>query len=99
MIWGLAMRMIVVGGVQRIDFGGLDISVKGLARAGQSTPIDYKPKMLLELADAGNLGVKTGKGFYDYTGRDEADICHDRDVRLIRLLKILQESDIPGPVL
>ncbi len=99
MIWGLAMRMIVVGGVQRIDFGGLDISVKGLARAGQSTPIDYKPRMLLELAEAGNLGVKTGKGFYDYTGKNEADICHDRDVRLIKLLKILQESDIPGPVL
>lgn len=98
-IWGLALRMMVVGAVQRIDFGGLDLSVRGLAQASQSTPIDYKPKKLLELVEQGYTGVKAGRGFYDYQGRSEAEVCHDRDVRLLKLLKILQETDIAGPVL
>jgi 3-hydroxybutyryl-CoA dehydrogenase len=98
-IWGLAMRMIVVGGVQRIDFGGLDLSAKNAMNTKDSTPLEYKPKLLYELVAQGNLGVKTGKGFYDYEGKSEAELAHARDVKLLKLLKILQESDIPGPVL
>jgi 3-hydroxybutyryl-CoA dehydrogenase len=97
-IWGLAMRMVVVGAVQRIDFGGLDLSASGLARSGQSTPLDYKPKKLLELVAKGYNGVKAGKGFYDYQGRSEAEVCHERDVRLLKLLKFLQDNDVAGPV-
>ena len=99
MIWGLALRMMVVGAVQRIDFGGLDLSVRGLARASQSTPVDYKPRKLLELAQQGHLGVKTGRGFYDYKGRSEAEVCHERDIRLLKLLKMLQDTEIAGPVI
>ena len=98
MIWGLALRMMIVGGVQRIDFGGLDLSVRGLARASQSTPLDYKPRKLLELVQQGHTGVKAGKGFYDYQGRSEAEVCHERDIRLLKLLKILQKTDIAGPI-
>jgi 3-hydroxybutyryl-CoA dehydrogenase len=99
MIWGLAMRMMVVGGVQRIDFGGLDLSAKNATNTKDCTPLDYKPKMLYELVAKGNFGVKTGKGFYDYKGKSEAEVCRDRDVRLLKLLKVLQENDITGPVL
>lgn len=99
MIWGLAMRMLVVGGVQRIDFGGLDLSAKNATNTRDSTPLEYKPKLLYELVKKGNLGVKSGKGFYDYKGKSEAEVCHDRDVRLLKLLKILQENNITGPVL
>jgi 3-hydroxybutyryl-CoA dehydrogenase len=98
-IWGLAMRMIVVGGVQRIDFGGLDLSAKNATNTKDSTPLEYKPKLLYQLVEQGNLGVKTGKGFYDYDGKSEAELAHARDVKLLKLLKILQDSDIPGPVL
>jgi 3-hydroxybutyryl-CoA dehydrogenase len=97
-IWGLAMRMVVVGGLQRIDFGGLDLSASGLARASQSTPLDYKPRKLLELVEKGYTGVKAGRGFYDYQGKSEAEICKERDVRLLKLLKFLQDNDIAGPV-
>ena len=99
MIWGLGMRMLVVGGVQRIDFGGLDLSAKNATNTKDSTPLEYKPKMLYDLVEKGHLGVKSGKGFYDYHGKSEAEMCHDRDVRLLKLLKVLQENDITGPVL
>jgi 3-hydroxybutyryl-CoA dehydrogenase len=98
-IWGLAMRMIIIGICQRIDFGGLDLSAKiSLQSAEKCTPLNYKPEKLLELVGQGALGVKAGKGFYDYQGKTESEMCHERDVRLLKLLKILKENDLPGPI-
>jgi 3-hydroxybutyryl-CoA dehydrogenase len=98
-IWGLAMRMMVVGICQRIDFGGLDLSAKTVLQSPeQSTPLDYKPQMLMGLVEQGALGVKSGRGFYDYQGQTEAEVCRIRDIRLLKLLKFLQETDIPGPI-
>jgi 3-hydroxyacyl-CoA dehydrogenase len=99
-IWGLALRMMVVGAVQRIDFGGLDLSARNIQRSvTESTPLDYQPKRLFELVRQGYTGVKAGRGFYDYRGRSEAEICRERDIRLLKLLKILHETDIAGPVI
>ena len=89
--WGLALRMMVVGVVQRIDFGGLDLTARNLEKpAFPLTPAEYKPAKLFELYKQGNLGVKTGKGFFDYTGRTEAEVCRERDVKLIKMLKALK---------
>jgi 3-hydroxybutyryl-CoA dehydrogenase len=96
-VWGLALRMLVVGICQRIDFGGLDISAKAKSSI-ETTPQDYKPVKLNELVNQGDLGVKSGKGFYDYGGKSEAEVCHERDVRLLRLIKVLQDQDIAGPI-
>jgi 3-hydroxybutyryl-CoA dehydrogenase len=96
-IWGLALRMMVVGICQRIDFGGLDISAKAKSSI-ETTPADYKPIKLNELVEEGCLGVKSGKGFYDYKGKSESEVCHERDVRLLRLIKALQNEDIAGPI-
>lgn len=86
-IWGLAMRMMVVGIVGRIDFGGVDLSVKSLrANSCPATPLEYEPKKIFELADNGHFGVKTGKGFYDYNGMSEADACNIRDGKLLKML-------------
>jgi 3-hydroxybutyryl-CoA dehydrogenase len=97
-IWGLALRMLVVGVCQRIDFGGLDLSLTLTKQSSQSTPVDYQPALLNDLVQQGALGVKAGRGFYDYQGRSEAEVCHERDIRLIKLLKLLQSTDIAGPV-
>jgi 3-hydroxybutyryl-CoA dehydrogenase len=85
--WGLALRMLIVGLVQRIDFGGLDLTVRNLHNPRiQPTPLDYKPKKIFELVEMGYLGVKSGRGFYDYAGKSEAELCRERDIKLIKLL-------------
>jgi 3-hydroxybutyryl-CoA dehydrogenase len=90
--WGLALRMMVVGVVQRFDFGGLDLSTRNLEKPSfPPTPLDYKPKKIFELVKQGCLGVKSGKGFYDYKGRTEAEVCRERDIKLIRMFKALKE--------
>jgi 3-hydroxyacyl-CoA dehydrogenase len=89
--YGLALRMMVLGVMQRIDFGGLDTSAKIQDNLNiQPVPLDYRPKKLFELVEQGHFGVKTGKGYYDYTGRTEAECYQERDLGLIRLLKMLQ---------
>jgi 3-hydroxyacyl-CoA dehydrogenase len=93
---GLALRMMVVGLVQRIDFGGLDITHKNMNNPNVRrllTPVDYKPKKLDELVKQGHLGVKTGKGFYDYEGRSEAELCEERDLKMIKILKAFREME------
>ena len=97
-IWGLALRMMVVGICQRIDFGGLDLSARTITQTSQCTPVDYKPRKLLDLVQQGAVGVKAGRGFYDYKGKSEAEVCRERDVRLLKLLKVLNEIDIAGPI-
>jgi len=91
---GLALRMMVLGLVQRMDFGGLDLTHKVINNPyiqKMLTPPDYKPVKLDQLVKEGHLGVKTGKGFYDYKGRDEADLCRERDIKLVRMLKVYKE--------
>jgi 3-hydroxybutyryl-CoA dehydrogenase len=89
--WGLALRMMVVGVVQRFDFGGLDLSARNLEKPSfLPTPLEYKPRKIFELVKQGFLGVKSGRGFYDYTGRNEAEVCAERDTKLLKILKFFK---------
>jgi 3-hydroxybutyryl-CoA dehydrogenase len=88
--WGLALRMLVVGILQRIDYAGIDISIKNITNPNtQAVPIDYKPRKIFELYEKGHLGVKSGKGWYDYSSKSQAEWNRERDLGLIKLLKAL----------
>ncbi len=87
----LGIRLPVVGVVQRYDYTGLD-----LALAFEKNPSihlvskDVPPRTLSRLVKKGYLGVKTGRGFYDYSSKPAADVLRDRDVKLIDLLKLMK---------
>lgn len=81
----LAPRMMTLGVVQRYDFTGLDISVANLRNPDFfDPPIDHRPDSLFDLVEKGHLGVKTGKGFFDYSGRSLEEILKERDMNLLR---------------
>ena len=90
----LGIRIPVVGVVQRYDYTGLD-----LALTFEKNPSihlvskDVVPKTLSRLVKEGSLGVKTGRGFYDYSSKPMAEVLRDRDVKLIELLKFLKHWD------
>jgi 3-hydroxybutyryl-CoA dehydrogenase len=70
--YGLGLRFAAIGVIEFIDYGGNDIlyyASRYLAErvsAERYTP----PENVQRLMSEGNLGLKTGQGFYDYRGRD-----------------------------
>jgi 3-hydroxybutyryl-CoA dehydrogenase len=88
----LMPRGLVLGLVQRYDFTGLDISANNIINASYVMPETSKrPKALFDHVDKGELGVKTGKGFYDYKGRSPAEVCKKRDKLLFKVFKATKE--------
>jgi 3-hydroxyacyl-CoA dehydrogenase len=85
-------RGMVLGLVQRFDFTGLDISANNIINASYVAPEPSKrPKALFDHVDKGELGVKTGKGFFDYKGRSMAEVCKKRDKMLFKVFKATKD--------
>lgn len=86
----LGIRIPVVGVVQRYDFTGLDLALKFLGNPSiQLVSEDRIPRTLIQKVKAGELGVKTGKGFYDYRESSMAETLLERDRRLLHLRRFL----------
>jgi 3-hydroxybutyryl-CoA dehydrogenase len=84
----IAPRMMVLGLIQRYDFTGLDLSARNLLdEEFFDPPVDNKPKALHSRIEKGDLGVKTGRGFFDYQGRDITEINRDRDDYLLKVME------------
>jgi 3-hydroxybutyryl-CoA dehydrogenase len=87
----IAPRMMLLGLVQRYDFTGLDLSAKNLENPNYlEPPIDNRPKSLFDLVEKGDLGVKTGKGFYDYSDQPIEETLKQRDDSLLKILKSVE---------
>ncbi len=77
----ISLRLAVNGPFATMDLGGLDVVAASARTMGVEPPPPLK-----ELVDRGELGVKTGKGFYDYREKDQEEILRQRDYRLMLLL-------------
>ena len=49
-------------------------------------PIDNNPKCLVAKVERGDVGVKSGKGFFDYADQPLVDVLRKRDARLLEVL-------------
>ena len=86
-------RAVVLGLLKRIDFGGLDMTANNYKNHSYTMPEhgDELPKVLEEHVNAGELGIKSGKGFYDYEGQDIAALRVKRDHQLFEVFKVAQK--------
>jgi 3-hydroxybutyryl-CoA dehydrogenase len=82
---GLALRLALLGQFKKLDYTGLRV-VRDVHREGFYEPPGHPTGGLLDrLVEAGHEGVTSGRGFYDYRGREAADLFRDRDRALLAL--------------
>ena len=86
-------RAVVLGLCKRADFGGLDMTANNYKNKSYSMPAngDEMPRTLQEHIDRGELGLKSGKGFYDYTGVDKQALLAKRDKQLFEIFKVAKK--------
>jgi 3-hydroxybutyryl-CoA dehydrogenase len=88
----LMPRGMLLGLVQRMDFTGLDMMVNTLNNnTYHPVPPPDKPGLVFDPAERGDLGVKTGKGIYDYTHRPYQQVLRQRDEQLLQSVKLARE--------
>ncbi|MFX1493977.1 MAG: 3-hydroxyacyl-CoA dehydrogenase family protein [Promethearchaeota archaeon] len=90
----LGVRLPVQGIVQSQDFTGLDLLLDKQKefRANELYP------QIQELVEQGNLGVKSGKGFYDYGDRTELEVLRKRDELCLKMLDYLEQLKLFEPL-
>ncbi|MDR0818508.1 MAG: 3-hydroxyacyl-CoA dehydrogenase family protein [Oscillospiraceae bacterium] len=85
-------RAVVLGLCKRADFGGLDMTANNYKNKSYvpPEPVDM-PTSLAAHVEAGELGFKSGKGFYDYAGVDKQALMAKRDKQLFEVFKLAKK--------
>ncbi len=89
----LAPRMCITGLIEQKDISGLD--THALAQRALVPMLhhgDQPRRALQDLYEAGHLGIKTGKGFYDWSGKDPDQVKAEAGRKLTELLAYLKQQ-------
>jgi len=87
-------RLASLGPVSQMDISGLDTIVgasKGMYTSlCNSTEVS---QMLVDMVNRGDKGLKTGKGFYDWTGRSRKQVIEEMNKNLLKELVLFKERE------
>ena len=87
-------RLACLGPMEAEDMIGLDTAMRAseqifkvLSNATEPSPV------LVEKVRRGKLGIKSGKGWHDYTGRSRAEITEERNRKLLQQLVLFRARE------
>lgn len=94
MKYGLGLRYSALGPIETVDLGGVDIfnNVGSYLFAALDDSKEV-PKVLREIYEQGNLGIKTGKGFFDYSNDKGEEVLKKRDKHFVNMMKYVLIED------
>ena len=89
---GLGVRWALLGPLEIADLGGLDVfNIVTRSLNPHLSAAQGGLRLLESLVASGRLGIKSGAGFYEYSGDESGKVLDDRDRRLLKLLRIKSE--------
>jgi len=90
-------RLACLGPMEAEDMIGLDTSARVSAQIFKVLSNATEPSpALIEKVNKGELGIKSGKGWYDYTGKSRAQIMEERNRKLLRQLVLFNAQEKEG---
>jgi 3-hydroxybutyryl-CoA dehydrogenase len=85
---GLGLRMPAYGTLEHLDVTGLDLALSVVEYVGKDLYNEPRaPEYLQDLVRRGDLGAKTGKGFYDWSSKSAVEVKARRDEFLVEVLR------------
>jgi 3-hydroxybutyryl-CoA dehydrogenase/5-formyl-3-hydroxy-2-methylpyridine 4-carboxylate dehydrogenase len=89
--WGLGLKLAVIGPMELLDVAGLDIyeAVAGYLNADLENRTSVAP-YIARLTREKHLGMKTGKGIFDYTPERTRELRAERGAKLLAVRKAMQ---------
>ncbi len=90
-------RLACLGPMEAEDMIGLDIAARASGNIFKVLSNKTEPSpLLLEKVDKGELGIKSGKGWYDYTGKTREEISDKINRRLLGQLALFNAREKEG---
>jgi 3-hydroxybutyryl-CoA dehydrogenase len=90
---GLGIRMPAYGIFEHIDITGVDL---GTSVVDYVVPDLYNepraPELMREMVRRGDLGIRTGKGFYDWSVKSADEVKAARDAFLVEVLRYRRKA-------
>jgi len=84
----LGIRLPVIGPLETVDLGGLDTFLYAYDYLHRKLGDKFQsPDLLRQHVEEGKLGLKTGKGFYEYTTESSEALIKRRDEWILQHLK------------
>ncbi|MFX1507660.1 MAG: 3-hydroxyacyl-CoA dehydrogenase family protein, partial [Promethearchaeota archaeon] len=92
--YGLGLRLPVMKVFEMVDLMGLDTIQNVLSYLYPTLDRSTEPPTFLEqMIRNGELGIKSGKGFHDYTQTDMQESMQQKEAATFQLLMMMQQYD------
>jgi 3-hydroxybutyryl-CoA dehydrogenase len=86
------LRLPIVGPLETVDFGGLDLTQAIHTYLLPELDRSTEPLQIIQdKVTRGELGVKSGKGFFEWTTKRAAEVAQQRDETLLEMVKLLKD--------
>lgn len=90
----IGIRLAAIGPLTTVDLAGVDLWCTGAKNLYPLLDISQEPqKLLQDMVASGFCGIKTGKGFFEYSDEQKNNIVKNRDGMILKLVHILYEDD------